>query len=102
MHRKILFGLILILLAGSSNAYVYCVTKVKEIHPNKTTGIVYFKFQDGTAIQGTENDAGIEWNLSVALSSLMADRNVKIALNDGETCGSNRYEKWSYIVALSN
>lgn len=89
-------------LSGQSYSYVYCTTKVTEIHPHKSNGIVYFKFMDGTAIQGTESDSGLERNMSVALSAMMADRPVKIALNDGEECGSNRYEKWSYIVALSN
>jgi len=87
---------------SDAHAYVVCQTKVKEIYPNKTTGIVYFKFEDGTAIQATDNDTGLERNFAVALAALMADKEVRISLNDGEQCGSNRYGNWSYITAFSS
>ena len=86
----------------SSFAYVYCQTTVSSIHPHKDNGIVYFKFTDGTAIEGNEIQSGLHRNMSVALAALMANKEVRVALNDGEQCGSNRYEQWTYIVAINS
>lgn len=49
---------LLLMMTSTAHSYVFCQTKVKEIYPNRTTGIVYFKFQDGTAIQSDESDSG--------------------------------------------
>ncbi|SMF41612.1 hypothetical protein SAMN02745866_02715 [Alteromonadaceae bacterium Bs31] len=99
---KTFFTFIALVYGANVQAYVYCETKVSEIWPHKSSGTVYFKFTDGTAIQMTESDSGLDETMSVVLAALHADREVKIALNDGEACGSNRYEKWSYVVAISN
>jgi hypothetical protein len=96
-------SLVAFLFVGS-NAYSYveCETYVTMIQPHKTNGIVYFKFEDGTAIQANENDSGLNRNMSVALAAIMAKKKVRIYLNDGELCGSNRHDKWSYIAAINN
>ena len=73
---------------------------MSSIHPHISNGIVYFKFQDGTAIEGNEAQSGLQRNMSVALSALIANQEVRVALNDGEQCGSNRYDRWTYIVAI--
>ncbi len=86
---------------SDAHAYVVCQTKVKEIYPNRTSGVVFFRFEDGTAIQASESDSGLERNFAVALAALMADKEVRISLHDGEQCGSNRYYNWSYITAFS-
>ena len=104
-HRNLHSGLIgalasLLLAAPSANAYVYCLTKVTDIQPHKTNGIVYFKFANGSVIHAENNDAGMERNFAVALAALMADRPVKIALNDGQQCGWNNQEHWTYIIAI--
>ena len=100
-RRTIIAGFVsLLMVSPAANAYVYCLTKVTEIYPHKTNGIVYFKFADGTAIHAVSSDAGMERNFAVALAALMADRPVKIALNDGQQCGWNNQEHWTYIIAI--
>ena len=97
---KLFLAYIGLIYGTSVQAYVYCETKVSEIWPHKSSGTVFFKFSDGTDIQMTESDSGLDEIMSVVLAALHADKKVKIALNDGESCGSNRHEKWSYIVAI--
>ena len=50
----------LCLVSQSSFAYIYCQTKVSSIHAHKDNGIVYFKFTDGTAIEGNETQSGLQ------------------------------------------
>lgn len=92
----------LVALVGRANAYEECITKVTQIQPHKTNGIVWFKFADGTEIHADETSSGLERNMSVALAALMADKNLRVLLNDGQSCGLNAYENWSYIVAISD
>lgn len=83
-----------------AHAYVYCITEVKEIQPHKDNGFVYFKFADGTAVHATGDNEGRERNFAIALAALIAGRPVKVALNDGQTCGVNNFTDWSYLMAL--
>jgi len=90
------------LVSKNASAYVYCQTEVSEIQPHISNGIVYFKFKDGTAIEGNETQSGLQRNMAVALAALASKKQVKVALNDGEQCGSNRYDRWTYIIAIEN
>jgi hypothetical protein len=100
LRRLVLITVIGLLMSNSAHAYVYCETKVTEIYPHISNGHVYFKFSDGTSIQETSDKDGLDRNMSVALSALMAGKSVKVALNDGGTCGVNNATNWSYIVAI--
>ena len=95
-------AIFLYLVSQSSFAYVYCQTTVSSIHAHKDNGVVYFKFTDGTAVEGNETNSGLQRNMAIALSALTANKEVRVALNDGEQCGSNRYEQWTYIVAINS
>ena len=49
---------------------------------------------------GNAEDSGIDRNFSVALGALMANKKVRILLNNGQNCGVNNHENWKYIVAF--
>jgi len=79
---------------------VSCEAHVKEIQPHNKNGVVWFELTDGTKVVGNTDHPGLDRNLSVALAALVADKKVKILLDDGESCGVNSQDKWSYIVAF--
>jgi hypothetical protein len=102
MRRFLVLAAALLGLVASeaSWSYVYCTTTVDEIHPNKNTGLVYFKFSDGTDIQIAATSAGYDQSFAIVLTAIATNRQVKIALNDGYACGVNNYENWTYIIAI--
>ena len=98
MNIRFLIALLAFTVSFNSYSYVNCEANVKEIHPNISGGI-WITLTDGTKVYGSEGKPGLDRNMSVALAAMMADKQVRIVLLDGESCGVNSHENWKYVVA---
>jgi len=101
IFSRCLSVMVLLGLSSTAQAYVYCEDYVAEILPNINDGMVWFELEDGTKIKALDGSPGLQNNLSVALSALMANKKVRVALNDGQSCGVNSQTNWTYIITFN-
>ena len=99
--KKYLIAPLFALTALNVHAYVECEGYVKEILPHVTSGVVWIELMDGTKVRGNPDDKGLDRNVSMALVAMMANKKVRILLNDGQSCFVNSHENWSYIVSFN-
>ncbi len=91
-------GVALSLWSVVGSAYEYCDAHVQEISVNVHDGTTWIELADNTKLKGTAEDIGLDENISIALAAQMADKKVKAVLNDGESCGTNALENWTYLI----